>query len=91
MQMGVDTPGKETSSMWEIYAISPRGSDIEEAICWKFCVRACVYVCGNVCVCICVCVWGNVCLERQRRRNKVYSQCVLRGINGVLGLVCQQW
>lgn len=41
---GVDTPGKETSSMWEIYAISPRGSDIEEAICW------------NVCACACVCV-----------------------------------
>lgn len=29
---GVDTAGKETSSMWEIYAISlPHGSDIEEA------------------------------------------------------------
>lgn len=50
MQMGVDTPGKETSSMWEIYAVSPRGSDIEEAICWKFSVW---YV--HVCECMRVC------------------------------------
>lgn len=49
--MGVDTPGKETSSMWEIYAVSPRGSDIEEAICWKFSVW---YVCECVRVCVCV-------------------------------------
>lgn len=29
---GVDTAGKDTSSMWEICAISPpRGTDIEEA------------------------------------------------------------
>lgn len=51
--MGVDTPGKETSSMWEIYAVSPRGSDIEEAICWKFSVWY-VHVCECVRVCVCV-------------------------------------
>lgn len=56
--MGVDTPGKETSSMWEIYAVSPRGSDIEEAICWKFSVW---YV--HVCECVSVCVYACV-LER---------------------------
>ena len=62
--MGVDTPGKETSSMWEIYAISPRGSDIEEAICWKFCVRAC----ARVCVCACVCVWECVFRETEKEK-----------------------
>lgn len=29
--MGVDAAGKETSSMWEIYAVSPRDSDIGDA------------------------------------------------------------
>lgn len=51
--MGVDTPGKETSSMWEIYAVSPLGSDIEEAICWKFSVWY-VHVCECVRACVCV-------------------------------------
>lgn len=45
--MGVDTPGKETSSMWEIYAVSPHSSDIEEAICSKRCVYKYVeYTCA---------------------------------------------
>lgn len=31
MQMGVDTAGEETPSMWEICAVSPHGSDIGDA------------------------------------------------------------